>query len=88
MLSDRAKEFARVLGITYKENFQIGDFPRIKCNIGVGEYGERTKIYHLPFDQQYDVTKVEEDKGESLEYTVAEAERKGFRRAYKWHGIE
>lgn len=87
ILSDKAKEFARVLGIAYKENMPIGEFPRIKCNIGVGEFGEKTKIYHLPFDQQYDVTKVDGD-GEFMAMTVAEAENSGFRRAYRWHGSE
>ena len=87
VLSEKAKEFANVLGITYKENFQIGDFPRIKCNIGVGEFGEKTKIYHLPFDQQYDSTKID-SSGEFMAMTVAEAENAGFRRAYKWHSKE
>lgn len=87
VLSKKAKEFARILGIAYKENMKLGDFPRIKCNIGVGEFGERTKIYHLPFDQQYDVTKVH-GKDEFMALTVAEAEKAGFRRAYKWHGSD
>jgi len=39
------------------------------------------KIYHLPFDQQYDRTKIIPDKGEKYVYTVAEAEKAGFRRA-------
>lgn len=86
-LSPKAKEFARVLGIAFKENMPLGEFPRIKCNIGVGEFNERTKIYHLPFDQQYDVTKVHE-KDEFMAMTVAEAEKAGFRRAYKWHGSD
>jgi hypothetical protein len=41
----------------------------------------------LPFDQQYDVTKVN-GKDEFMAMTVAEAESAGFRRAYKWHGNE
>ena len=86
-LSEKAKVFARVLGIEYKENYALGDFPRIKCNIGRGERGEKTKIYHLPFDQQYDSAKVERE-GEFMAMTVAEAEKAGFRRAYKWHGEE
>lgn len=86
-LSEKAKDFARVLGIEYKENYALGDFPRIKCNIGRGERGEKTKIYHLPFDQQYDSAKVEHE-GEFMAMTVAEAEKAGFRRAYKWHGEE
>ena len=85
-LSEKAKEFAKVLDISYKENIALGEFPRIKCNIGVGEFGERTKIYHLPFDQQYDVTKVN-GADEFMAMSVLEAENAGFRRAYKWHGM-
>jgi len=86
-LSDRAKAFAQVLGIEFKEDIPLGSFPRIKCNIGIGEFGEKTKIYHLPFDQQYDFTKIEKT-GEFMALTVAEAERAGFRRAYRWHGCD
>ena len=81
-LSDKAKEFAKILGISYKENYKIDVFPRIKCNIGV-----EGKIYHLPFDQQYDTTIIE-DRGEFMALTVKEAEDAGFRRAYRWHGNE
>ena len=79
-LSDKAKEFAKVLGIAFKEHHSLGEFPRIKCNIGV-----EGKIYHLPFDQQYDTTIIE-GKEEFMALTVSEAENAGFRRAYKWHG--
>ena len=85
ILSEKAKEFAKVLGVEYQENIPLRDFPRIKCNIGLDEFGEKMKIYHLPFDQQYDSTKISK-KGEFMAFTVAEAERAGFRRAYKWHG--
>jgi hypothetical protein len=40
---------------------------------------------HLPFDQQYDSTKIK-NKGEFYAVTVAEAEAAGFRRAFKWFG--
>lgn len=83
-LSDTAKKIAEYLGIEYKEHVQMGDYPRIKCNIGHREEGE-TKIYHLPFDQQYDATKIDK-KGEFMATTVAEAEAAGFRRASKWFG--
>ena len=79
-LSAKAKDFAKILGIDFKENHSIGEFPRIKCNIGV-----EGKIYHLPFDQQYDSTIIE-GKNEFMAFTVEEAEKAGFRRAYKWHG--
>ena len=78
-LSDKAKEFAKILGIAYKENYNIDVFPRIKCNIGV-----EGKIYHLPFDQQYDTTII--DGSEFMALTVKEAEDAGFRRAYRWRG--
>ena len=39
------------------------------------------KIYHLPFDQMYDHTKIIPSKGEQWFLTVKEAENAGFRRA-------
>ena len=82
VLSETAKEFATSLNITVAENKLIGDYPLIKCNINktTGE-----KIYHLPFDQQYDKVKIN-GKGECYAMTIAEAEEKGFRRAKKWMG--
>jgi hypothetical protein len=44
------------------------------------------KIYHLPFDQQYDRTKIIKSKGEFYAKTVIEAELRGFRRAHRWRG--
>lgn len=84
-LSDVAKFHAKKLGIRYEEDQIMDDFPRIKCNIGRDEKGKITKIYHLPMDQQYDRTKITK-KGEFYAHTVADAEAKGFRRAYKWYG--
>lgn len=83
-LSTMAKKMASHLGIKYKENFEIDAYPSIKCNVGHSNEGT-TKIYHLPFDQQYDVTKICND-GEFYAMTVAEAEAAGFRRTYKWIG--
>jgi hypothetical protein len=82
VLSDTAKEFANTLGVAYSENFPLSRYPIIKCNINNG-----MKIYHLPFDQQYDNTKIK-DAGEFYAMTVKEAEDAGFRRAYRWHGTE
>lgn len=82
ILSDRAKLFAKRLGIKVKENFAFQEFPRIKCNIKNGN-----KIYHLPMDQQYDKVKIDHE-GEFYAFTVEEAEKAGFRRAYKWHSNE
>jgi hypothetical protein len=78
-LSDKAKEMASALSIEIIDKTPIGDFPRIKCNIS-GRDGE--KIYHLPFDQQYDRTIIK-NKGEFHASTVKEAEDAGFRRAFR-----
>lgn len=83
-LSDRAKKFSDHLGIKISENTRLEEYPCIKCNIA-GRDGE--KIYHLPFDQQYDTTKIEPEKGEFYCRSVAEAEEKGFRRAMRYRGI-
>jgi CheY-like chemotaxis protein len=55
---------------------------RIKCN--VGRTGER--IYHLPFDQQYDTTVISPDREECVS-TAAEAEALPVRRAWRWHRV-
>jgi Restriction endonuclease len=80
-LSERAREFARQLEIRLEEQFPLADYPRIKCNLARAS-GER--IYHLPFDQQYDATVIEPERGERFVATVAEAEQLGFRRAWRW----
>ena len=79
-LSDKARAVANELDIKIVEQLPLGDFPRIKCNINrtTGE-----KIYHLPFDQQYDTTVINKKDGELYAFTVKEAEEKGFRRAWK-----
>lgn len=82
-LSDTARRVAKSLGIELKEKFSLDrEYPKIKCNPNSGT-GE--KIYHLPFDQQYDNFQVSLNKGAFYAGTIAEAEEKGFRRAYKWH---
>ncbi len=82
-LSDMAKNMASYLNIDYVENYAINDYPCIKCNINYDEFGIMTKIYHLPFDQKYDDTKITK-KDEFFAMTVQEAEAAGFRRAFKW----
>ena len=82
-LSDVARSFAKRLKISYRENVEIGEYPRIKCNIGHSPWG--THIYHLPFDQQYDSAIISKP-GEFYATTVMEAEKAGFRRAHKWQG--
>lgn len=82
--SDTAQKVAKILNIKLIENNELINFPRIKCNINTRD-GIETKIYHLPMDRMYDVTKIDK-KGEFYAFTVKEAESKGFRRSYKWHG--
>lgn len=78
-LSETAKRFAETLKVTVHK-IEMGNFPRIKCNVNNNE-----RIYHLPFDQQYDRTKIEND-GEFYAYTVKEAVEAGFRRAFRFYG--
>jgi len=86
VLSDEAKNFASALGIHVLENRELGEYPLIKCNIGRDKNGYKTYIYHLPMDQQYDSTIIDKLNGDFYTFTIEEAEKKGFRRAYKWHG--
>jgi hypothetical protein len=83
-LSERAKLFAAVLGIEHVENLPLQPYPCIKCNVS---RRDGARIYHLPFDQQYDRTLVEEERLECYVATVEEAERLGFRRAFRWKGL-
>lgn len=78
-LSSVARQCAQRLNIQIFESIPCGDFPLIKCNIS--NTGE--KIYHLPFDQQYDHVVITPEKGEFFAYTIAEAEATGFRHAFR-----
>jgi hypothetical protein len=80
-LFPKVREVADHLGIKVEENLPLVDYRRIKRNVA-GRGDERT--YHLPFDQQYDTTVVEPDRGECYVSTVAEADDRGFRRAWRW----
>lgn len=84
-LSDTARKFAKALEIDFIENFPIKPYPSIKCN---RSRGTNEKIYHLPFDQQYDRTLIEEERNECYAKTIAEAEKLGYRRAFRWRGKE
>jgi hypothetical protein len=84
-LSDRAKEFDVYLGVSIAEEFPLQRYPSIKCNVS-RRNGE--KIYHLPFDQQYDRTLIKEERNECYVETVQEAENLGYRRAWRWQGQE
>jgi hypothetical protein len=81
-VSETAADFASILGVQIVQNVPLGRYPAIKCNVSLRD---GTKIYHLPFDQQYDRTLIE-FKDECYVETVAEAESLGFRRAFRWHG--
>jgi hypothetical protein len=83
VLSDRARLFAEQLEIDVHEKAPLDRYPCIKCNLSkrTGEL-----IYHLPFDQQYDRTIIEDESLERYVATVEEAERLGFRRAKRWRG--
>ena len=48
----------------------------------------KEKIYHLPFDQQYDRIAIDAGKGECYTATVKEAEKLGFRRAFRHRAAE
>lgn len=54
-------------------------YPMIKCNVNSGT---QERIFHLPFDQQYDKVIIGNQPGEFYAETVEEAEREGFRRAF------
>jgi hypothetical protein len=82
-LSPQAKNFAEMLGVATRENLAFEAYPCIKCNISEST-GER--IYHFPFDQQYDRTVIGNVPGEFYAMTVSEAEKAKFRRAKKWRG--
>lgn len=80
-LSPVARQAAEWLKINVKESCALDkSFPMIKCNIN---QATKEKIYHLPFDQQYDRTKIILALGERYAATTAEAEHMGFRRAIR-----
>jgi hypothetical protein len=68
------------LGVKPVETVALSkSYPMIKCNINPAT---RERIYHLPFDQQYDRTQICRP-GECYVATAEEAERLGFRRAWR-----
>lgn len=82
ILSPVAKKCAEYLGIEVWEKYEMpNEYPIIKCHVT-----KLDNIYHLPFDQQYDRTQLSMEEGDIYVTTVKEAEKKGFRRAYKWKG--
>jgi hypothetical protein len=83
-LTERARQFAQALNIAVRESYSLERYPCIKCNIGRDGMG----VYHLPFDQQYDRTVIELSRGEHYEDSVKGAEARGFRRAFRWTGLQ
>jgi len=81
-LSDEANIVANKLGVKVV-NEQLKRYPMIKCNVN---HSDKEKIYHLPFDQQYDRIVIGDNYSESYVDTIEQAEKLGFRRAYKWSG--
>jgi hypothetical protein len=81
VLSDTALWAAKALDVQIRSIDMDQDYPVIKCNINGDE-----RIYHLPFDQQYDRVRIIPAKGELYVKLVAEAEAKGFRRAKRFYG--
>jgi hypothetical protein len=81
-VSTKAAQVAKVLGVGI-EKILFQHYPSVKCNVS-RRTGER--IFHLPFDQQYDTALIEEERLECYVKTVAEAEALGFRHAYRWKG--
>jgi hypothetical protein len=82
-LSKEARDFADALAVAYTENYPLQRYPCIKCNVS---RRDEQRIYHLPFDQQYDNTIVEQERLECYVASIAEAESLGFRRAFRWKG--
>jgi hypothetical protein len=82
-LSEVAQKAADWLKVEVRQNVRLDKtYPLIKCNVNGS-----SKIYHLPFDQQYDRTKIVAERGECYVRTVAEAEAKGFRRAFRYRPV-
>jgi hypothetical protein len=81
-VSSKAGQVAEALQVVI-ERIPFQRYPSVKCNVS---RRTREKIYHLPFDQQYETILVEEEKAECYVETVAEAESLGFRHAFKWTG--
>jgi hypothetical protein len=82
-LSTVAAEIAQRLGIDVRQIKLDKSYPMIKCN---PNSNNNEKIYHLPFDQQYDKLAMSKESGRFYLSSAAEAEQQGFRRAYRWKG--
>ena len=81
--SPMAKQVSKALKIDIQTEKMSKNYPMIKCNVNPRT---KEKIYHLPFDQQYDKIIIGNNPGELYVKTVKEAEKKGFRRAFRYMG--
>lgn len=81
-LSETAVRAAQMVGVKFMQEHPLKEYPLIKCNVN-----GRSRIYHLPLDQQYDTVRIDPAKGERCVSTAAEAEKFGFRRARR-HFVE
>lgn len=84
LLSRDASLVAKHLGVHVRHE-ELRRYPIVKCNINPKT---QERIYHLPFDQQYDKIVIGNLPGECYADTVAEAEAAGFRRAFQWQGTK
>jgi hypothetical protein len=67
-LLERASAFAERLDIRVDETFAVDEsYPCIKCNVSTTD---SERIYHLPFDQMYDATVIDAERGEFCARTV------------------
>ena len=82
-LSPAAAMVAEKLGVQVRRIPLSKSYPMIKCNVNPHT---KERIYHLPFDQQYDYAVIGTIPGECYASTVHEAERMGFRRAWRFRG--
>ena len=82
-LSKTAMLVAETLNVNVDKIPLPQSWPIIKCNINPTT---KEKIYHLPFDQQYDRAAIGPIAGECYASSVAEAEALGFRRAFRYMG--
>jgi len=80
-LSERARHAANILGVIVETHPLEREWPQIKCNINPAS---NERIFHLPFDQQYDRVKIRPAAGEMFVTTVQDAIQAGFRRAKRW----
>ena len=64
---------------TKTEAVNLSAAPSGECNIKGNISSSGDKIYHMPGQQYYEVTKIDESKGEKFFCSAQEAEKAGFR---------